>query len=140
MVIIAVITLGVASQVFANYAERTATRKAARIFSRDLTLARANAVQARESVIIRFDETARNYVVVRASGQEITNRSYGSDADVTLSEVDLQTPGDSVVFNGRGVADLSGVPGSLGTATFQMGSRTYTVSFNSMGASRVGDT
>lgn len=140
VVMIAVITLGVASQVYADYTERTATRNVARIFSRDLTLARMNAVQTRESVIIRFDEPARNYVVVRASGQEVTTRSYGADADVTLSEIDLEMPGDSVVFNGRGVADLSAVTGSLGTATFRIGSETYLVSFNSMGASRVTDT
>lgn len=134
---IAVITMGIASQVYANYLERTATQRAARLFTRDLTMARMSAVQAREAVIVRFDESAGNYEVVRASGQELALRRYGDGGDVELGAIDLQMPGDSLVFNGRGVADLSEITGSLGTATFQAGSETYTVTFNSMGAARI---
>jgi hypothetical protein len=51
--------------------------------------------------------------------------------------VALALPGDSLVFDARGMADLSGAGGPLGTATFSSGAMTYTVSFNSMGASKL---
>lgn len=138
VVMIAVITLGVAARSYEDYLERTATERAARIFARDLRLARMNAVQARVPVIVRFDEAARSYRVVVETGRVLASRRYGGEGDVALGGIDLELPGDSLVFDGRGLADLSGVGGSLGTATFRAGSETYTVSFNSMGASRVG--
>lgn len=134
---LAVITLGVAARVYADYVERTSTRRAARIFARDLTLARLSAIQSREAVTVRFEEPERSYVVRRSSGGEVVRRRYDGRDEMTLSAIDLQMPGDSVVFNGRGVADLSGVSGSLGTALFRIGGRAWSVSFNSMGASRV---
>ena len=74
---------------------------------------------------------------MRASGQELLSRRYGDEGEVELTAIDLQMPGDSLVFNGRGMVDLSVIEGSLGTATFQSGSETYTVTFNSMGAARI---
>lgn len=138
VVMIAVITLGIASQVYSAYLTRTATRRAARIFGRDLALARMSALQTRESVVVRFHEADRRYVVERTDGRRLASRAYGEDDEVTLDSIDLDIPGDSLVFDGRGIADLSGVTGSLGTATFRAGSERYTVSFNSMGASRIG--
>lgn len=137
MLVISVLTLSIASQVYADYLERTTARRAARLFTRDLTLARMNAVQTRRAVTVRFDEPSTEYAVVRAAGGEVVSRDYGSGAEVELSEIDLEMPGDSLVFNGRGIADLSAISASLGTATFRAGNESYTVSFNSMGASRV---
>jgi len=42
-----------------------------------------------------------------------------------------------LVFNSRGVADMSRITGSLGEARFASGATEYGVYFNSVGASKV---
>ena len=92
----------------------------------------------REPVVIRFYEGALWYEVeTRDTGTEVARRRFGVNADIDLTAVGLDFVGDSVVFDSRGIADLSGGGGSLGTATFSSGANTYTVSFNSMGASKI---
>ena len=54
-----VITLAITQQTYGLYQERTATRRAAKLFGLDLSLARSAAVQERRKVVIRFDEAAR---------------------------------------------------------------------------------
>lgn len=115
---------------------RMAARRAAQVFSRDLALARSSAVRGREKVTIKFSESSRWYEVRSASGRAIATRRFGADEDVNLSSLALDTPGDSLVFSSRGVGTISG---SLGTASFTAGGITYQVSFNALGASRVGE-
>jgi len=65
------------------------------------------------------------------------HRSFDEDAEITLSSLDLEMAGDTLIFDNRGQADLGGAVGSLGRAVFSAGSRTYAVSFNSMGVARI---
>jgi hypothetical protein len=51
--------------------------------------------------------------------------------------MDLQVPGDTLAFDGRGVATAGSSEGALGHAVFRAGSTTFMVSFNAMGASRI---
>jgi hypothetical protein len=51
--------------------------------------------------------------------------------------VTLDLDADTLVFSPRGIADMSGVSGSLETATFSSGAVTYTASFNGMGTSKI---
>lgn len=139
-VVLALVTLmlGVASLYFGRYYRRTSAERAARIFAQDLTLARSAALRAREPVVVRFDESDLWYsITMESSGRELERRDFGSGGEVRLSAIDLQTAGDSLRFNHRGVADLAGGGGAVGTATFSLGSTTYEVRFNSMGASKV---
>jgi Tfp pilus assembly protein FimT len=126
---------------FSGYFQRTSAQGAAQLFARDLSLARSTAVRTREAVVIRFYETTRWYEVeVPATETEVVQRRFGINADIDLSAIDLDFVGDSVVFSSRGVADLSqtGPPATeLGVATFSVGEISYSVSFNSMGASKV---
>lgn len=135
--LLAVVTLAIASQTYASYMERTASRQAAKLFSRDVSLARNTAVQRRETVTIRFHEDSLYYDVKSATAGELLRRTYDRNADAPLSVMDLQISGDSVSFNARGVADLSGLTGSLATAVFAAGQTTFRVSFNSLGSTRV---
>lgn len=140
VLILAGLTLGFAGLTFSGYFERSSARLAAQVFARDLALARSSAVRARERVVIRFFESSRWYqVVALESGTEIVRRRFGVNADVNLSTIDLVFRGDTVVFDSRGVADLSTIRGSgtLGEARFAAGAIAYTVYFNSMGASKV---
>jgi prepilin-type N-terminal cleavage/methylation domain-containing protein len=135
---ITAIMLTFASFVFSGYFERVAAERAAQVFAQDLALARNWAVRSREPVVIRFYEASLWYEVeAQSTSTEVARRRFGVNADVDLSGLSLEVAGDSLVFDSRGIADLSGAGGSLGTATFSSGAVTYTVSFNSMGASKI---
>lgn len=135
---ISAIGLTFAGIAFNSYFERVSAERAAQVFAQDLTLARNWALRSREPVVIRFYEGGLWYEVeAQSSATEIARRRFGVNADIDLSTVSLDAPGDSIVFDARGVADLSGVPGPLGVATFASGAVSYTVSFNSMGASKI---
>ena len=141
VLVLAALTLAFASLTFSGYYQRTSARRAAQVFAQDLTLARTTAVRIREPIVIHFYDDARRYVVETQSGSvELVTRRFGVSADIALSEIDLRLTGDSLVFSSRGIADLSGAAGALGTATFSSGNTEYTVSFNSMGASKVEQT
>ncbi|MGE0158467.1 MAG: Tfp pilus assembly protein FimT/FimU [Gemmatimonadales bacterium] len=136
MLVLAATTIGLLR--FNGYFERVAAQRAAQVFARDLTLARGMATRGRQPVVIRFYESSLRYEVVeRSTGTVAAVRRFGTNADIDLSAVTLDFAGDSVVFDARGEADLSGASGALGTATFSSGASRYTVSFNSMGASKI---
>jgi prepilin-type N-terminal cleavage/methylation domain-containing protein len=140
VLVIAGLTLGFAGLTFSGYFERSSARRAAQVFARDLSLARSAAVRAKQPFVIRFYESSRWYqVVAQSSGTELVRRRFGVNADVDLSAIDLVFNGDTVVVNTRGVFDLSNIHGSgtLGEARFSAGASRYTVSFNSLGASKV---
>ncbi len=134
-----VMTFGTLS--FSGYFQRSSARRAAQVFAQDLVAARSFAVRSNEAVVIRFYESSLWYEVeAQSSATEITRRRFGANADIDLSGVTLDTTGDSLVFSARGIADMSGAGGSLGTATFSSGATSYTVSFNGMGASKIDQT
>jgi prepilin-type N-terminal cleavage/methylation domain-containing protein len=140
VLVLAGLTLGFAGLTFSGYFERSSARRAAQVFARDLSMARSAAVRAKQSVVIRFYESSRWYqVVAQSSGTELVRRRFGVNADVDLSAINLKFRGDTVVFSARGVVDLSNIEGSgtLGEASFAAGAIRYTVSFNSLGASKV---
>jgi prepilin-type N-terminal cleavage/methylation domain-containing protein len=140
VLLLAALGMGFAGLTFSDYFQRSSARRAAQVFARDLTLARSSALRARERVVVRFFESNRWYQVVAIdSNTELVRRRFGVNADVSLSEIDLRFRQDTVVFNARGVADLSTIQGggALGQARFTAGDTEYRVSFNSMGASKV---
>ncbi len=131
------IAMGLSSLVFANFQSRTAAQRAAQVFAMDLSLARTSAVRGMEAVIVRFDEAGMSYLIRLESGDTIQERGFDRDDEIPLDSLNLQLTGDSLVFDTRGVGDLSGSGSSLGVASFAVGETTYDVSFNVMGASRV---
>lgn len=134
---LALVTLTATLAVFSGYLSRATAQRAAQVFARDLLLARASAVRSREWVVVKFDETALSYTVTTAAGDQVARRAFSDSSDVELNSIDLRFLGDSVGFDGKGVADLSGAGGPLGLALFAAGGFVYQVSFNGMGASRV---
>jgi prepilin-type N-terminal cleavage/methylation domain-containing protein len=132
------IMMSFASVALGRYFARTSARRAAQLFSQDLTQARMFAVRAREPVVVRFFEAGLRYeVVTRDTGTEVVVRRFSSSDGVDLSGISLDLDGDSVVFDRRGFADLTGAASTLGVATFTAGPSSYTVSFNGLGASRI---
>ncbi len=139
LVVLSLVGIGLtyATLSFGGYFQRVAAQRAAQVFARDLTTARSFATRSRVPVVIRFYESALRYEVERQGSTDITVRRFGTNADIDLTGITLDFTGDSVVFNSRGFADLSGTAGPLGTATFSSGAVRFTVSFNSMGASKI---
>ena len=132
---------GMGALVFSGYFQRSSARQAAQIFAQDLVTARGLAIRSQEPVVIRFYESSLWYeVTVPSSGSEIARRRFGGGGEIELTGVALDTAGDSLVFDARGMADLSGAGGGLGTASFSSGAVTYTVSFNGMGVSKIDQT
>jgi len=135
---ISAVLLTLGGLTFSGYFQRNSARRAAQVFALDLTAARSFAVRSQEAVVIRFFEGGLWYQVEgQSSVTEIARRRFGVNGDINLSAVTLEMAGDSLVFNSRGMVDMSGAGGSLGTATFSSGAATYTVSFNGMGASKI---
>ncbi len=131
------IALTLASVVFASYQSRTAAQRAAQVFTMDLSYARTSAVRGRKAVIVDFNEAGKSYLIRVESGDTLVKREFGRDDDIPLDGLNLQLTGDSLVFDTRGVGDLSGSATSLGLASFAAGATIYDVSFNVMGASKV---
>lgn len=134
--VVAVLT-GISVIGFGEYARRTAPRRAAEVFVRDLRVARAVAVGERYPVAVVFDEPSRTYQVRMDDGDPIISRDFSEEGDFLLSAIDLEVDSDSLVFNERGFLNFSGVPGSLATARFEAGGRTYQVSLNASGTAEV---
>jgi prepilin-type N-terminal cleavage/methylation domain-containing protein len=134
ILVMAGILVSIASAPLASYLERISARRAAEVFGRDLTLARAMSLRGRESVTVKFSETSLLYSVRTASGRVLATRRFGTGGNMKLSSVDLALPGDSIAFSSRGVG---GISSSLGTATFTAGTARYRVQFNPMGAAKV---
>ena len=122
--------------VFAGYQSRTASQRAAQVFAMDLSYARTSAVRGRKKVVVDFEVGSVSYVV-RQEGDTLLRREFGRDDEIPLDWLALNLTGDSLVFDTRGVGDLSGSGSSLGLASFAAGDAIYDVSFNVMGASKV---
>lgn len=132
------IMMSFAGMALGRYFGRSSARRAAQIFSQDLSQARMFAVRTREPVVVRFFEGGLRYeVVTRDTDTEVVSRRFSNSDGVDLTAIALDLDGDSVVFNRRGFADLSGASGTLGVASFTAGSASYAVSFNGLGASRI---
>jgi prepilin-type N-terminal cleavage/methylation domain-containing protein len=141
VVAVAAIVMTFGALAFTGFFQRNAAHHAAQVFAQDLVAARSFAVRSQEPVVIRFYETTLWYEVEsQSTATEIARRRFGAAGDIDLSAVTLDIAGDSLVFNARGIADMSGAGGALGTATFSSGAVTYTVSFNGMGASKIEQT
>ena len=136
VLLMAGLTLAVGIGGLSEYSRRIAAHHAAQLFVRDLSLARTYAVRGRKPVVIRFNESSRWYSIPTVtSGTELMRRRFNVNADLDLAAIDLEVPGDTLLFTSRGI--LSGVGGQLGTATFSTGAEVYAVSFNIMGAAKV---
>jgi len=133
MLTIVAVSLGMASFFLTGFLGRASARSAAQLFSRDLAQARAFASRSREPVTIYFREDSLAYRLEAEAGRVLVRRRFQGGDEIALTELDLELAGDSVRFDGRGLAELPGV----GTAVFVAGGDSYAVRFNAAGASRV---
>jgi prepilin-type N-terminal cleavage/methylation domain-containing protein len=131
------ITLAIAAQAYGFFLSRTAARRAAEIFVLDLALTRTAAMRERRPVTLKAQESLRRYSIRSSMGDTLAYRNYDGDGEMELTQLQIDLPGDSLRFNGRGIANLGGGPGTLGTARFTAGAMIYTVRFNSTGTAEI---
>lgn len=133
VLVIVGLMLSMAGFFLTAYLGRASSRRAAQLFSRDLAQARAFAARSREPVTVRFHEDSLAYTVEARSGRTLARRRFQPQDEISLSALDLELSGDTLHFDGRGLADLPG----LGAAAFTAGVDVYEVRFNGTGTSRV---
>jgi hypothetical protein len=88
---------------YRDFRERSVLNRAAHVVAADVALARSYAMRERENVSLVADESARRYEIRTASGTVLKTRWFDADSDLPLESLNLQTPGDSITFNARGL-------------------------------------
>ena len=126
MAVVSAVALGA----FRQYSESMSARKAAVQFASDVGLTRSFAIQRREDVSLVVNESGRTYVVRDAAGTVFMRRDFSgtANADLALTSMVLNTTGDSLTFNSRGLL-------STGTAraTLARRDRSHQVTVNGLG-------
>jgi Tfp pilus assembly protein FimT len=137
VLLVIAVTLAIAAQAYGFFLARTTARRAAEVFVLDLALTRTAAMRERRPVTLVAQEALKRYSIRTSTGDTIALRNYDGDEEMMLTQLQIDLPGDSVRFSARGIANLGGGPGTLGTARFTAGSLTYTVRFNSTGTAEI---
>lgn len=131
------LTLAGMSVSFSNYNAATSARRAAEVFSQDLSVSRSYAVRTRDTVKVVFSESIPGYTIASVGGDTLIVRIFTASSDFKLDTLDLQVTGDSIFFDTRGRIYFGGISGSIGVARFIAGRGRYQVRFNLLGTSRV---
>lgn len=103
------IVLGIGFTGMRGFNESTTVDRAATAIAADVTLARSHAIQRRSTVTLAADEANRRYEIRDVStGDVLESRSFSADTDLPLTRLDIQTTGDALTFNARGLLVSSG--------------------------------
>ena len=124
MAIVGAVSIGA----FRQFAEATTTRKAAVQLAADVGLTRSFAIQRRQAVSLVLDEGNLTYVVRDNSGTVLMRRDFSGTSDMMLNAMTINTSGDSLTFNSRGLL-------TTGTArvVVQRRDRSHRVDVNALG-------
>lgn len=134
LIVLSIVSLSllIANNSYIAFRESSTLNRAARVIAADVGLARSYAIRNRTAVALVADEGSASYVVRDASGTVYLNRAFDVSSEMLLETLDVKLPGDSLVFNSRGML-------SLGSATVEVirsgGSRQ--VEFNAVGRWRI---
>lgn len=85
-----------------GFNESTVADRAATAIASDVALTRSYAIQRRSTVTLVADEANRSYAI-RDGADTLVVRSYAADTDLPLTRLDVQTTGDELSFNARGL-------------------------------------
>lgn len=98
------ILLGLGVQGFKIFNRTASVKGAAQSVLSDVTLLRSYAIQRRTNVSLVANEAGRSYVIREAgTGTVLARRSYDASSELPLTTLDVQTTGDSITFNSRGL-------------------------------------
>jgi Tfp pilus assembly protein FimT len=113
---------------FRQYGDAMSARKAAVQLAADVGLTRSFAIQRRENVSLVIDETNLTYVVRDTAGTVLMRRAFGAGTEIPLTVLLMNTAGDSLTFNSRGL-----MSNNSAVITVQRFTRTHTVGINALG-------
>jgi prepilin-type N-terminal cleavage/methylation domain-containing protein len=123
------IMLGIAATQYSSYLRRTVPERAAGVVGSYVSLTRNFSVQRRASVTLALDPGTRT-MMIRTQEDTIRFMSFGTNSDLVLTTLDSNFPGDSLVFNARGMCSPCGVEGKGITVT---AGETYFITFTALG-------
>lgn len=98
------IAVGIGFMGMRGFNESTVVDRAATAIASDVTLTRSHAIQRRTTVTMAADEADRRYEIRDVStGEVLETRSFAAGTDLPLTRLDIQTSGDALTFNARGL-------------------------------------
>jgi len=106
--VIGSVLLGVGMHGITQYRERTALNRAGIALRDDVALTRALAIRDRRNVSLVADESLRSYEVRDEDGTLLHARRLAAGSDIGLTSLDVQTAGDSLTFDSRGLLITTG--------------------------------
>lgn len=134
LIVLSIVSLSmlIANSSYIAFRESSTLNRAARVIAADVALARSYAIRNRTVVSLVADEASPSYVLRDASGTVYLNRLFDASSEMRLETLDVKLPGDSVVFNSRGMLTLGSASVEVGRSG---GSRQ--VDFNAIGRWRI---
>lgn len=135
LIVLSIVSLSVliANSSYSTFRESSTLNRAGRVVAADVGLARSQAIRTRSSVALVATEATRSYVIRDGAGTVYLTRMFDNSSEMPLGLLNVQMPGDSIVFNSRGMMAV------LGTANIDIerngGGRRVTV--NAIGRWRI---
>lgn len=118
-VTLAAVLLAVGGRSIVRYSAHQRVARAARAVQWDLTFARSLALRAGHPFTVRIDEINRTVSVRDSSGKLLRQSTYGLGADLVVRTLQIDLPGDSILFSERGLClnCPAGTPAVLNVVT-----------------------
>lgn len=125
----AVFMLALTVGAYRQFNEAIVVQKAAGLVATDLALTRSYAIQRRSNVSLVAQEPSLRYQLRDVDGTVLAYRDYDRSSGLPLDFLDVQSEGDSVTFNSRGLL----VGGGGAEVAIARGSRNRKVYVNALG-------
>lgn len=105
LIVLSIVSLSmlIANSSYTTFRESSALNRAARVVAADVALARSYAIRNRTPVALVADESDRSYVIRDQAGTVYLNRVFDASSDMSLSTLEVFSPGDSIGFSSRGI-------------------------------------
>lgn len=128
------ILVGIGFMGMRGFNESTVVDRAATAIAGDVTVTRSYAIQRRSTVTMAADEANRRYEIRDVdTGDLLETRSFAASTDLPLTRLDVQTAGDALTFNARGLL-VSGGSATILVERFDTGKQ---IEVSALGRTRV---
>ena len=125
------IIVGTAAPRYGEYRNRIVPQQAASVMGNFVSLARSYAVQSRSNTVLRIDPVNRR-AAITIDGDTLRILNLGPGGDFELDTLDMDMPGDSIIFSARGICSPCGMSGTGDIVVAARGT-SYLITFNAVG-------